>query len=334
MVQAVPHTIESYEDGLWEWQRIVERYGACDFTFMKDKPVAILGVAEMMSTAMKTQLPISTAYWAGLWFPHMERQLTWTLARHGLHKNNHAPSWSWSSIEGPVQWLWPDGLGKCGVMSALATIVLPDAQAMNSNSEFCDLSADLKIWCSLYAVQIPAQDRRRGPKTYFKPQGDEEPVPTFSCDCDDMCCSNPSEDFEHICSPNLTFAEQIHYRLYSVRFDCEDVDTENLYFLPLIHICSPERHYGNGVYRVNGIIVRPADNQLGTYSRCGRARVSPLEAESDDTEELVSTLDHRTDYESDAGMMHTFNPLRKSPSDVDFMYGTYDAELGYLIHLV
>lgn len=328
MVQAIPHTIESYEDGLVEWQRIVERYGACDFTFMKDKPVAILGVAEMMSTTMKTQLqPISTAYWTGLWFPDMERQLTWTLARHGLRRNNHAPSWSWSSIEGPVQWQWPDDRGKYAGVSALVTVALPDAQAMDSNSEFCDLSADLKIWCSLHAVQIPAQDRRCGPKTGFAPQGDESPDPYFRCDCDDMYLMNPSESFEHVCSPNLTFTEQIDYRLYSVRFDCEDVDTENLYFLPLIHTCVL-REYTPAKYRVDGIIVRPADNQLGTYRRCGRARVSPLE-----DGEWVRTPDW-ADYKPDALMVHTFNPLRRSPSDVDFMYGTYDAELGYLIHLV
>lgn len=332
MLQAVPQTIDSYEDGLVKWQRIVERYSACDFTFMKDKPVAIRGVAEMMSTVMKTQpQPISTVYWAGLWLRDMERQLTWTVARQGRRRINHAPSWSWSSVEGPVHWNWPDNKGKYSGVSALATIALPDAQAMNSNSNFCDLSADLKIWGRLYAVHIPAQDRRRGRETRYHPQGDESPIPHFRCDCDDMWTG---EDFEHICSPNLTFTEPIGYRLYSVRFDCEDVDTENLYFLPLIHTCTPQR-YWSGKYRVDGIIVRPADSQLGTYSRCGRAKVSPLEEESDDDMETwrMKARD-RTDYEPNALMMHTFNPLRKSPSDVDFMYGTYDAELGYLIHLV
>lgn len=308
MLQAVPHTIDSYEDSLVEWQRIVERYSACDFTFMKDKPVAILGVAEMMSTAMKTQLrPIATAYWAGLWLRDMERQLAWTVARRGLRRNNHAPSWSWTSIEGPVQWQWPDDEVKHAGVSVFATIALPGAQAMNNNSEFCHLSADLKIWCRLYAVHIQSQDRRRGPKTGFESHCDESPVLEFN------------------------FTESIHYRLHSVCFDCEDVNTEDLSFLPLIHTCTPQKY--SRKYRIDGIIVRPADNQLGTYNRCGRARASPLEAKKRMTTRNPAVED-RAQNKPDALIMHTFNPLGNSPSDVDFMYGTYDAELGYLIHLV
>lgn len=305
MLQAVPHTIDSYEDSLMEWQRIVQRYSVCDFTFMKDKPVAILGVAEMMSTAMKTQL-LPTAYWAGLWLRDMQCQLTWTVARRGLRRNNHAPSWSWTSIEGPVQWQWPDEEVRYTGVQASVRIAMSDAQAMN-NSEFCHLSADLKIWGLLHAVHIQWQDSRRGPKPGFQFQGDESPVPEFN------------------------FTGSIHYRLHSVRFDCEDVNTEDLYFLPLILTCTPQEN--SRKYRYHGIIVRPADNQLGTYSRCGRARASPVEAKKRMTTRNPA-VQNRAQKISDGLMTHTTGLLGNSPSDVDFMYETYDADRGYLIHLV
>lgn len=91
---AVPHTTRSLDDGLVAWKWIVKRYSVYDFTFTEDKPAAILGVAEMMSNAMKAQpAAIYTAYWAGLWLQYMFRQLAWKVARTGLRKTpHHAPS--------------------------------------------------------------------------------------------------------------------------------------------------------------------------------------------------------------------------------------------------
>lgn len=154
----VPKSFYSLEEALLAWQFIMKRYSACDFTFNKDKPVAILGVARMMSDALKAQpTGISTAYWAGLWLQDMYRQLAWRVGRTGLHKNRHAPSWSWLSIDGPVEGVWspdldPESSGRW--VSAVATVVSPGDETMISNSSFCNISSDLRIWCNLYLLDV------------------------------------------------------------------------------------------------------------------------------------------------------------------------------------
>lgn len=84
----VPQSFNSFDEGLVTWQFLVQRYSACAFTFNKDRPVAMLGVAQMMSNALNSQpAAISTAYWAGLWLQDMHRQLAWNAVHTGLRKN-------------------------------------------------------------------------------------------------------------------------------------------------------------------------------------------------------------------------------------------------------
>lgn len=192
----VPKSFRSLGKGLVAWPFIVQRYSACAFTFNKDNAVAILGVAQMMSNALKVQpTAVSTAYWAGLWLQDMYRQLAWRVTRAGLRKNSDAPSWSWLSIHGPVEWTSPSDLDPesswCKV-SALATVISSDTETMQSNSSFRNLSCDLKIWCNLYLLRIT------------------EPL------------------------VDVSFAPGKPYTPF-VYLDHEDIGTERLHFLPLTY---------------------------------------------------------------------------------------------------
>jgi hypothetical protein len=82
------------------WFKIVEMYSECNLSFKQDKLVAIAGLAKIIND--RSQVP----YYAGLWADDILGGLLWlakcpTLTHPGVHR---APSWSWASLDGPIQW--------------------------------------------------------------------------------------------------------------------------------------------------------------------------------------------------------------------------------------
>lgn len=83
------------------WNKIVERYTACDLTFGSDKLSAFSGLARRASHQLKSS-PIN--YLAGLWKTSLVNDLLW---RVDVETNEslfiyRAPSWSWASINGSI----------------------------------------------------------------------------------------------------------------------------------------------------------------------------------------------------------------------------------------
>jgi hypothetical protein len=75
-------------------------YSECNLSFKQDKLVAIAGLAKIIND--RSQVP----YYAGLWADDILGGLLWlakcpTLTHPGVHR---APSWSWASLDGPIQW--------------------------------------------------------------------------------------------------------------------------------------------------------------------------------------------------------------------------------------
>ncbi|KAH8775892.1 heterokaryon incompatibility protein-domain-containing protein [Hyaloscypha finlandica] len=82
---------------MWPW--IVERYSRCKLTYCKDKLFAISGLARNIQLQSKEQ------YVAGLWREDLELQLCWhkILDDEGPRYIPYtAPTWSWASIDGPI----------------------------------------------------------------------------------------------------------------------------------------------------------------------------------------------------------------------------------------
>lgn len=309
--QAVPHTLSSLHEGYEAWRWIVRVYSSCAFTFDKDRPVAILGVAEMMRNALQdSPEALPATYWAGLWLQDIYRQLIWSVARKGVHRNNHVPSWSWLSIEGPVEWSWSGYIRGNVVVLVLATIAWPDLRAEACNSMFYDLSADLKIWCTLHPVQVTG-----------------------------------SESLLAFQNPDMILTEHPLIEFQSAEFDCPDIETENLYFLPLTHTAEAGGYDRRSFVR--GILVQPADNQPGTYRRCGAALHY-----FDDYENTKWVMDDKVkhrwrpvpeppswvidlpQHEREEWVRRRHKLFRKTPRYVEFSYQKYGRKLGYLIHLV
>ncbi|KAF2111357.1 heterokaryon incompatibility protein-domain-containing protein [Lophiotrema nucula] len=106
-------TLSVLEDPGWAlrlWHETVESYSKCSLTVPDDKLVAISGVAKILHGI------IGHDYLAGLWNNHLIPGLMWVAAldQNGLNLGRtyrvpgRAPSWSWASVDGPVQLDYPD----------------------------------------------------------------------------------------------------------------------------------------------------------------------------------------------------------------------------------
>lgn len=105
------------------WKKLVEDYSARDLTFSSDKLIAISSIAGMIGERLNDE------YLAGIWRRDLPRGLLWsphrseTLSdieyRDKLQKPDtyRAPSWSWTSIEGPI------GFDYCSFGSIIASVL-------------------------------------------------------------------------------------------------------------------------------------------------------------------------------------------------------------------
>ena len=81
------------------WPKIIERYTDTLMTKLEDKLVAISGLARQVYSITKDK------YCAGIWREDLVPQLLWQLQRpqHKIDLPYRAPSWSWASTEGKVE---------------------------------------------------------------------------------------------------------------------------------------------------------------------------------------------------------------------------------------
>lgn len=91
---SVPHLL---------WHRIVEQYTASALTFSSDKLIACCGVAKRIAEIVQDE------YIVGMWRRYLEGELLWVV-QHGRGSEPYtrpekyrAPTWSWASVDGPVQ---------------------------------------------------------------------------------------------------------------------------------------------------------------------------------------------------------------------------------------
>lgn len=82
------------------WKDIVQIYSRGGLTHKSDKLIAISGLAVRFQTLLQDE------YLAGLWKNSLPRQLLWKVSHEceitGLPVESRAPSWSWASLDAPV----------------------------------------------------------------------------------------------------------------------------------------------------------------------------------------------------------------------------------------
>lgn len=80
------------------WSHAITAYTAGSLTNAEDKLVAVSAIAREMQPLMRSQ------YLAGHWKVDLELQLAWSGTNFSSRPSTYrAPSWSWASIDGPIQ---------------------------------------------------------------------------------------------------------------------------------------------------------------------------------------------------------------------------------------
>ncbi|CZR63512.1 uncharacterized protein PAC_13409 [Phialocephala subalpina] len=106
------------------WYRMVENYSRRTLTFEKDKLPAVAGIVEEFKSII-TDKPL-----LGLWQGDLLTGLLWQTAEPTTRiEHTGIPSWSWASVNGPVNWQ------NTGVVNS-GTPPKNQAEVMTSNIEW------------------------------------------------------------------------------------------------------------------------------------------------------------------------------------------------------
>ncbi|OAL43532.1 HET-domain-containing protein [Pyrenochaeta sp. DS3sAY3a] len=117
------------------WVDFVEHYSACKLTYEKDRLVAIEGIAQVWMKNLGSQ---TTPKYQSGHFIQDPRSLLWAATRQHKSKSKSLPSWSWASIEGPVQFMrW------CSPLSEQRQSQLAYIADFLSAVEVCEIDASV-----------------------------------------------------------------------------------------------------------------------------------------------------------------------------------------------
>jgi hypothetical protein len=122
---AFPNTTASPEPGQRDqWANLIEWYSTCELTREEDKLIAISGIANVIRRNR------GGLYYAGLWSDSFHAGLLWLRQAEELTFPDkwRAPSWSWASIDGPLQYLRE---GQAAIQPACQIVAL-DNEAFES----------------------------------------------------------------------------------------------------------------------------------------------------------------------------------------------------------
>ncbi|KAI1842951.1 hypothetical protein JX266_010804 [Neoarthrinium moseri] len=214
------------DTGIGQWATVVNAYSRCGLTYYTDKFVAVGGVAEYLSRLFKDD------YHCGLFRSQMELQLCWfSIPDNGqpLSSNDIAPSWSWMSINGPVETPQPQ-LYQGYALKFFARIDDVSTQHSQRDETTEAYTGSLQMWCSLNAVELV----------------DESTQPRLI-----------GRGTEHVAFVNLDVSHGRHNdgELYVVPiFEVQDPMTIEWKY-----------RYSE----VRGLLLRLIDGASGTYIRCG-----------------------------------------------------------------
>jgi hypothetical protein len=92
------------EDFVVEWKRLVEHYSGRELSNPEEKLLALSAVARKISNESGNE------YVAGIWKHAIPRFLMWRpIGTCKRHRRYIAPSWSWASLKGQLQYLYFSG---------------------------------------------------------------------------------------------------------------------------------------------------------------------------------------------------------------------------------
>jgi hypothetical protein len=102
-IQTIHRLTEGKTDSVYGiWNGMMQTYSKTSLTNPLDKLIALSGIAKQISGFTQD------TYVAGMWRGHLETDLLWVivdfLPQPDVAKAYRAPSWSWASVDGPIEW--------------------------------------------------------------------------------------------------------------------------------------------------------------------------------------------------------------------------------------
>jgi len=142
------------------WSRALAHYTSCALTFpTKDKLVAFAGIAEWLRPTKSHD----DSYVAGIWSATLPRALLWQV-NHPLNSKRagayRAPSWSWASIDGPVDHGYASGnYTTLETASLLAEVEGFSVDLVNEDDSYGQVR-NAEIILSGFVIELKAVERR------------------------------------------------------------------------------------------------------------------------------------------------------------------------------
>ena len=97
------------------WHSIVTQYTARQLTVGSDRLPALSGLAKQFA------FPQMGSYLAGIWYSQLPDALDWTISGARKPKKYRAPSWCWSSLDGPIHYVTHGGAKEVHLIEANCT---------------------------------------------------------------------------------------------------------------------------------------------------------------------------------------------------------------------
>ncbi|KAH7394113.1 heterokaryon incompatibility protein-domain-containing protein [Phaeosphaeria sp. MPI-PUGE-AT-0046c] len=120
-----------------EWFHFIEQYSACGFTNAQDRLIALSSVAQAAQPMLGGH-----DYYAGLWSHELVRGLMWHCSSPStnlrLHTNSLAPTWSWASVEGKIEFV---ALGMETFSEELVEVVNVETACIDAENPFGNLAS-------------------------------------------------------------------------------------------------------------------------------------------------------------------------------------------------
>ncbi len=244
------------------WYALCEEYSAKVFSHVRDKLVALSGLAQEFELAFPDDM-----YMAGMWRSTLPASLLWESSSSSSRLQTPdyiAPSWSWASIGGPI--VSPSGPGPCeyslvDVLNVTTDPVIP------SKPTALLKGASIRLRCFLRPVEV-RPDYEKKPWYMLAMGGGKKHLLLVKEDSDD--------DGRETVPPRII--DNFHSDAFHYSFDVESDDTlgpESVsgYFLPLL-MSQPDE---SSPLALSGLLVEPALGEDGsTYRRVGVLRVFGL----------------------------------------------------------
>ncbi|KAG4412003.1 hypothetical protein IFR04_014864 [Cadophora malorum] len=141
-----------------QWYAIVEDYTSRQLTVASDRLPALAGIARLYAERTGQH------YFAGLWREDILNGLLWrhfcsSGSRKGRPAPHRAPSWSWAAVDGPVEFVSPQGMREEHPDSQTLASVTSIEMASNSSLVAQKLAGRLVVEVILMNVRLTPDNR-------------------------------------------------------------------------------------------------------------------------------------------------------------------------------